>query len=52
MQKQLADMGGGLCRAFKEIDELKQKFYKFAYPQENFSDEPPTVMRAHRNICV
>ena len=52
MQKQLADLGGGLCRAFNEIDELKQKLYKLAYPQEFFSDEPPTVMRAHRNICV
>ena len=52
MQKQLADLGGGLCRAFNEIDELKQKLYKLAYPQEIFSDEPPTVMRAHRNICV
>lgn len=52
MQKQIADMGSSLCRAFAEIDELKQKFYKLAYSQENFSDEPLTIMRAQRNICV
>ena len=52
MQKQLADLGGGLCRAFNEIDELKQKLYKLAYPQEILSDEPPTVTRAQRDVCI
>lgn len=52
MQKQLADLGSGLCRVFAEIDELKQKIYKLAYPQEILSDEPPIIARAKRNICI
>ena len=52
MQKQLADLGSGLCRVFAEIDELEQKVYKLAYPQGILSDEPPTIMRAQRNICI
>lgn len=52
MQKQLADLGSGLCRVFGEIDDLKQKLYRFAYPQELLSDEPPTVARTQRNICI
>ncbi len=52
MQKQIADMGSSLCRAFAEIDELKQKLFKVAYPQEMFSDEPPTVARASRQIII
>ena len=52
MQKQLTDMGGGLCRAFKEIDELKQQIFKLTYPQQTFSDEPPTAFRAQRQVIV
>ena len=52
MQKQLADLGSGLCRVFAEIDELKQKIYKLAYPQEILSDEPPTIARAKRKVCI
>ena len=52
MQKQLADLGGGLCRAFKEIDELKQQIFKLTYPQQTFSDEPPTAFRAQRQVMV
>jgi len=52
MQKQLADLGSGLCRVFAEMDELKQKIYKLTYPQEILSDEPPTIARAKRNVCI
>lgn len=52
MRKQLADLGSGLCRAFGEIDDLKQKLYMLAYPQELLLDEPPTVARTQRNVCL
>lgn len=52
MQKQLADLGSGLCRAFNEIADLKEKLYKVAYTQETFIDEPPTAFRASRNVIL